>query len=99
MKKIKSYDDWLSMSDDEKDQTKASWNAYEREFIGIPLVAAGRLALTSHVRVLDGRVGTHHGGEYILRMVVNDKDLPTLPEPYEQKFEGFRVTWDPASIY
>ena len=93
----KNYEDWLALSEREKESAKAGWNAYEREGIGFPHTAAGRLAISSRTPVLDVRVGTYHGGEYVLHAYVADSALESLPKMLEQTFEGFRVIWLPVS--
>ena len=97
MKTPQSYEEWLALSDLEKDEVHQSWNAYEREGYGFPATAAGRLAISSEVRVLQSFVGTYHGGEYLLHMYVSDGDYPKMPARLEQTFEGFRVIWLPES--
>ncbi|HEY7087293.1 MAG TPA: hypothetical protein VH518_04340 [Tepidisphaeraceae bacterium] len=92
----KTYEDWLALSDAQKQAIKFQWNAYAREGIGFPLTAAGRLAISSSVPVLDGQVGTYHGGEYVLNMFVAESVVGSLPGMLEQTFEGFRVVWLPA---
>lgn len=99
MKTPATYDEWLAFSDDDREATKQTWNAYQREGYGFPLIAAGRLALTSSVKVLEAKVGTYHCGEYILMMIVADEDVPKMPARLEQSFEGFRVMWLPLSTF
>ncbi|WP_322279483.1 hypothetical protein [Prosthecobacter sp.] len=93
-----SYDEWLNLSDDERDRVhREVWNVYDRDGIGIATIAAGRLALVCTTKVLDMRIGTYHGGEFVLHMCVSDNDLPKMPEMLSQRFEGFRVIWMPTS--
>jgi hypothetical protein len=75
-RKPRVYEDWLSLGEEEREAVLMSWNAYEREGIGFPYIAAGRLALTSETPVLDVRVGTYHGGEYVLHAYVADDLVP-----------------------
>jgi hypothetical protein len=93
----KNYEEWLALSEEQKQSAKADWNAYERQGIGFPYAAAGRLAIQSPVPVLDVRVGTYHNGEYVLHAYVADSAVDSLPKMLEQNFEGFRVVWLPAS--
>ena len=92
-----NYEAWLALSDEQRDALMMGWNAYEREGIGFAYTAAGRLAIASATPVLDIRIGTYHGGEYLLHPYVDDAALPNLPKPLEQTFEGFRVWWFPQS--
>ena len=91
------YEDWLALDEEQREVVLMSWNAYEREGIGFPYIAAGRLALTSDTAILDVRVGTYHGGEYVLHAYVADAAVPNLPPMLQQSFEGFRVIWMPVS--
>lgn len=91
----RTYDDWLRLSDEQRDAVHAAWDAYEREGIGFALTAGGRLAISSEIPVLDIRVGVFHGGEYVLHATVNAAFIPQLPGSLEQTFEGFRVIWLP----
>ena len=92
-----TYDEWLSLTTEERETVLMSWNSYEREGIGFPYIAAGRLALTSNTPVLDIRVGTYHGGEYVLHAYVADAAASKMPPMLHQSFEGFRVIWLPVS--
>ena len=89
----KSYEEWLALSEEHKQSAKAGWNAYERQCVGFPYTAAGRLAIQSPIPVLDVRVGTYHNGEYVLHAYVADSAVDSLPKMLEQTFEGFRVVW------
>jgi hypothetical protein len=93
----RTYEHWISLSDEQRDAVRASWNAYEREGIGFAYAAAGRLAIASSTPVLDIRVGIYHGGEYVLHAYVADCAVADLPKLPEQTFEGFRVAWLPVS--
>jgi len=88
-----TYDSWLQMAPEERDDMHAGWNAYARESICIPIMAAARLAMDSSVPVLDASVGTFHGGEYILHLTVRRSDVEKCPPFLSQTFEGFRVAW------
>ena len=92
-----NYEAWLALSDSERDALVGGWNAYEREGIGFAYTAAGRLAIVSATPILDLRIGTYHGGEYLIHAYVDDAAVPDLPSPLEQAFEGFRVWWFPQS--
>lgn len=91
------YDEWLALSDDQRELIKSKWDVYNRDGYGFPLTAAGRLVIASDVKVYQAMVGTYHGGEYILMMYVHDELLPTLPPRLVRVFEGFRVYWLPCS--
>ena len=93
----KTYEDWLALSADEKEALSSGWDAYRRQAIGFPYTAAGRLAIASTTPILDVRVGTYHGGEYVLHAYVDDDAIDMLPKMLEQTFEGFRVIWLPVS--
>ncbi|MDP4623573.1 MAG: hypothetical protein NWT08_00405 [Akkermansiaceae bacterium] len=95
MQKISSYEEWLELSEVEQEDLKLSWNTYERENIGIPYTAAGRLAISSKHQVLDVTVGTYHCGEYLIHATVPSSEHPSCPSPLSQRFEGFRVMWLP----
>jgi hypothetical protein len=92
-----SYEEWLRLSDEQKREVHRGWNVYDREGFGFPICAVGRLAIQSPVKVYEVKVGTWHGGEYILHAYVADEDHPKMPQPLEQTFEGFRVFWMPVS--
>jgi hypothetical protein len=95
--KPRTYDEWLALTDQQRDEVLMAWNAYDREAVGFPYVAAGHLAIESTTPVLDVRVGTYHGGEYVLHAYVADAAVANLPKSLEQTFEGFRVFWLPVS--
>jgi hypothetical protein len=88
-----NYDDWLALSEGDRDTMHSRWDAYSRENVWIPLMAAARLAMMSSIPVLDATVGTYHGGEYILHMTVRHCDIAKCPQSLGQTFEGFRVAW------
>ena len=69
----------------------------DREGVGFAYAAAGRLAIASDTPLLDVRLGTYHGGVYVLHAYVEDAAVPNLPKMLEQTFEGFRVAWYPVS--
>jgi hypothetical protein len=94
---IKRYEDWLALTDQERFDVKLGWNAYERESIGIPYTAAGRLAIVSERKILDLNIGTYHGGEYLIHATVSDTDFKDCPPMLTEEFEGFRIVWMPIS--
>lgn len=96
---IHSYDDWLALSDQERFDAKMAWNDNEREMIGIPYTAAGRLAIQSTRRILDVNVGAYHGGEYLIHATVSDENYKDCPPMLSEEFEGFRIIWMPMSRY
>jgi hypothetical protein len=76
----KTYDEWLALSDEERDDVKfRQWNAYERDGIAIAFAAAARLALQSPHKILDIQIGTYHCGEYLLQLTVSQDDFSELP--------------------
>src|SRR6185503_11061131 len=93
----KTYEDWLALTAEQKEEVKSRWCAYTGEGRAIPMMAAARLMMADS-RVKDIRVGIYHGGEYILHPVVSDEDYlncrPWGP-PWDEVdvFEGFRVFW------
>ena len=92
-RRFDSYEEWLSLSDDDRAEAKAGWDAYEREQIGIPYTAAGRFAIASPRAILDVSVGTYHGGEYLIHATVSDEEFSDCPPMLSEEFEGFRVAW------
>jgi len=96
--KPRTYDEWLALSDSQRRATLLAWNDCQREGIGFAYAAAGRLAIGSVVPIFDMRIGTYHGGEYIIHAYVDDAVISNLPKPLEQTFEGFRVWWFPVSL-
>jgi hypothetical protein len=96
-KPVKSYDDWLQLSDEERREVHhRDWDVYGREGIAIAFMAASRLALSSGRKVLDIGISTYHFGQYILSLTVSQADYRNCPPPLEEMFEGFRVHWSPA---
>ena len=93
----RTYEEWLALNDEQREAVLNGWNPYVREGIGFAITAAGRLAISSETPVLDVRIGTYHGGEYLLHAYVDDAAVPNLPKMLEQTFEGFRVAWFPVS--
>ncbi|SMP79153.1 hypothetical protein SAMN06265222_12925 [Neorhodopirellula lusitana] len=89
-----SYDAWLVLSEPEQEHIKDNlWDAYNRDRIDIPFTALARLISTSDRTIIDGAIGTYHGGEYLLHVYVPEDSLASCPKPLEQRFEGFRVYW------
>ena len=41
-------------------------------------------------------IGTYHGGEYLLHMLVSPDDYKECPAMLADEFEGFRVVWIPV---
>jgi len=89
-----TYDEWLAFSDDEREHCKHEWNAYNRDGVVFPYLAAARLAMQSSFKILQVSVGTYHGGEYLLLLTVSKDDFEHCPPQFES-FEGFRVRWLP----
>src|SRR6266404_1937653 len=97
---VKTYDDWLALSDEErKDVHFRDWNVYARDAIGIAFMAATRLALQSKRKILDIQIGTYHGGEYLLHLTVSDEEYRDCPPMLAESFEGFRVVWIPQRAF
>ena len=94
---IHGYEDWLALTDQQRLDAKMSWDAYERESIGVPYAAAGRLAIASKRKILDVSVGTYHGGEYLIHATVSDDHFKDCPPMLTEEFEGFRIVWMPMS--
>jgi hypothetical protein len=95
-----TYDEWLALSEDERDATKCFiWNAYRRSGVAFAFTAACRLAMQSRHAVLDIAIGTYHGGEYVLHMIVSEHDFKECPPFLDQRFEGFRVVWQPERSF
>ena len=90
---VKTYDDWLALSLDAKQDMLSKWDAYEHEMFWVPMIAASRLASISTVPVTDIYVGIYHGGAYVLHLTVSDDDIASCPPPLSQKHEGFEVIW------
>ncbi len=99
MKSIpKTYDDWLALSAKEQHRVHSEvWDAYSRDGIAFAYTAAARLAFASPRRVLNVEIGTYHGGEYLLHMIVSPEDFEDCPPMLQDTFEGFRVVWIPSS--
>ena len=96
MKRLPSYDEWLSYPEEEKDRIHLQeWNTHEREGYPIALHAASRLALQTENTVLDVMIETYHGGEYLLGLTVPREQYDRCPGMWDQRFEGFRVAWRP----
>jgi len=85
-----NYDEWLNLCASERAAIAENWNVYEREGVGFALTAAGRFAINSPFRIYDARIGTCHGGEYILEFCVPNEmqDISGINLP--ECFEGFR---------
>ena len=93
----KTYDDWLGLSAEERKAVHfETWNVYARDGVAIAYMAAARLALTCDQKILNIEIGTYHGGEYLLHMIVSAEDFRGCPPMLEDEFEGFRVVWMPA---
>lgn len=89
-----SYDEWLSLPEAEQERIKEHvWNAYDRDRIDVPYMALARLIASTERTVLEGSIGTYHGGEYLLHVYVPESEISECPSPLKQRFEGFRVYW------
>ncbi|HBE70185.1 MAG TPA: hypothetical protein DDW52_18710 [Planctomycetaceae bacterium] len=88
------YDDWINLSNEEQDRIKLHvWDAYKRENIAIPFMALACFIAQSERSILDGAIGTYHGGEYVLHLYVSAAELKYCPQPLTERFEGFRIYW------
>lgn len=93
-----TYDQWLVMTEDQRDAVHfKQWNVYSRDGYVIAMIAATRLSVACGLAVTHMEIGTYHGGEYLLHLYVPDDACAQLPAFLEQRFEGFRVGWFPAS--
>lgn len=96
----KTYEDWLALSDQEQKEVHfKEWNVYARDGIAIAFMAAVRLALKCGKRVLDIQIGTYHGGEYLLHMMVSMEDYRDCPPMLTESFEGFRIVWCSPRVF
>ena len=68
-----------------------------RDGIMFAYTAAARLAFASPHKVLNIEIGTYHGGEYLLHMIVSPEDFKDCPPMLQDTYEGFRVVWIPSS--
>jgi hypothetical protein len=55
------------------------------------------LAITSRRKILNVAIGTRHGDEYLLHMIVSPEDFKGCPPMLQDTFEAFRVVWIPSS--
>jgi hypothetical protein len=95
-----TYDEWLRLTETERDDIHfRQWNVYARDGILIAFTAATRLAMHSPFKIYDIRIGTYHGGEYTLEPYVSQEDYHSCPPMLAQKFEGFRVIWQPIGVF
>jgi len=92
-----SYDDWLCSTPEQKQRVREGWDVYERDGLGIVLCAAGRLVLSSKIKIYEAVPGTYHGGEWVIHASIKEELLPDVPKGLEQEFEGFRVIWLPVA--
>ena len=91
---IGTYEDWIALTAQERDHIQREvWNVYERNGFGIAVIAAGRLALMHSLQVIDVRIGSYHGGEYVLHMCVRDEHHTETQNTKNECFEGFRTAW------
>ncbi len=89
-----TYDEWLSLPEAEQERIKNHvWNAYERDRIDVAYMALARLIASTERTVLEGAIGTYHGGEYLLHVYVPESEISQCPPALQQRFEGFRVYW------
>ncbi|MES2983152.1 MAG: hypothetical protein V4727_12640 [Verrucomicrobiota bacterium] len=93
----KTYDEWLALSSEERHCVHMEWDTYARDGIAFAYTAAARLAFTSSRKVLNVEIGTYHGGEYLLHMIVSPEDFKDCPPMLQDSFEGFRVVCIPSS--
>ena len=84
-----SYDQWLSLSEEERASVLASWNPYEGDGHQILEEACERfrLQVANHEGVQSVHCGLYHGGVYIIGVSVWKGARLRLPK----QFEGFPV--------
>jgi hypothetical protein len=89
MTKKAKYEDWLSMSDEERNQIIRSWNPYEGEGREIVEKAFERFkeSFGKPKGVLDLHCGLYHGGMLIIGVTVSKGSRVRVPK----SFEGFPV--------
>ena len=93
-----NYEEWLALSTEDQHRVHSEiWDTYARNGISFAYTAASRLAMASPRRVLNIEIGTYHGGEYLLHMIVSPEDFEGCPPMLQDTFEGFRVVWIPSS--
>jgi hypothetical protein len=94
----KTYDDWLALTAEDQHRVHIeAWDTNARDGIAFAYTAAARLAFASPRKVLNVEIGSYHGGEYLLHMIVSPEDFRDCPPMLQDTFEGFRVVWIPSS--
>jgi hypothetical protein len=94
----KTYDEWLALSSEDRHRIHLQeWDTSSRDGIEFAYTAAARLAFATPRKVLSVEIGTYHGGEYLLHMIVSPEDFTDCPAMLQDAFEGFRVVWIPSS--
>jgi hypothetical protein len=87
-----TYDEWLSLTEDERERKLSGWNPHEGEGEDIVIEAGRRLMLTNPA-IVETCPGVWHGGEWIIQAYVSQPDWERLPRfPFHaQVFDGLRV--------
>lgn len=89
---MNSYDEWLALTDAQREQMQQAWNVYAREGYCIALMAAARLTFAIPHRVMDVQIGTCHGGAWALHIFPENPPSDALRQQIPS-FEGFPVIW------
>jgi hypothetical protein len=91
-----TFDECLDLNPSEQVLSQCDWVANVGENEHIPEEAARRLRHSSSLSLVDVRVGMFHMGEYILRAIVQPKDLSRAPRSREEVCDGFVVHYEHA---
>lgn len=86
-----TYDQWMTLTAEEREAVLRTWNPYAGENIHIPEEAGRRFMQSCTLPIVAVRVGIYHMGEYILNPTLQPKDFHLAPEWFSEEFEGFRV--------
>ncbi len=88
-KKVITYEEWLSYSEEERIKVYNSWNPYAGEGSDLLKMAIERFKEKYGKNAkIEIHGGVYHGGLLIIGVTINKGEKVTLP----QKFEGFPVT-------
>lgn len=89
MHKNIEYNDWLLMSDEEREKVKSIWNPYEGEGSGIleKVFEKFKNEFSNIDGIIDMHCGLYHGGQYIIGVSARKGTQVKIPK----KFEGFEV--------
>lgn len=89
MKQLSKYDEWLSLSDENRIKIMRSWNPYEKEGGEFAKIACERFKETVKdiEEIEDISFGIYHGGLWIISVAVKKGTKIKVPE----FFEGFPI--------